>query len=140
MAKEKNGQSISAIFRQYFEEHPELLREPTNQKVYEMYQKDHPNRPFTKSEQNVCANVKSQMRKEKGIRKRGRKKAGRKVKAVGAHRTGAVAAPSVSTKTLESLEIGIDRCLNEARDASLSDVIKHLRRARVSVSQRLIKD
>ena len=133
MARHKSGKSQSSIFREYFQRHPELLDSPSNEKIYEMFAKDHPDMPLTEAIKGVCANVKSSEKKKRKTRTAG---GGGTWTAAGVNRATAVAA---TMSPLEALEESIDACLSMAKQDrdGLADVIRHLRRARNLVSFKL---
>ncbi len=143
MAKPKaKGGSLSGYFRQVFEEHPEWLQEKSNAAILARYREDHnlaADAPLDKRITTNLANLKSQLRKKKGMGAyRGRKRR-RKAEA-------AVVKSTVSSNTsgskLEHLEERIDECLTMARNfdregKELVDVVKLLRRARNEVVWKL---
>lgn len=151
MPRAKTGASKSAIFRDFFERHPHLLDDDTNDEIFRLFKEENPNIDLDKSWQGVCANVKSNERKKHGKMKRKPRKRGRKpaakVGSTNGRRTRGKASPAAAekapvdvTRILESLEENIDTWLSTVRDADPkgSDaVVKYLRRARNLVSHRL---
>jgi hypothetical protein len=123
-------ESVSGYFKQIFKERPELLNSGSNTALFERWLQDHP------GENNVPNRVKYILSNVKSVvRKKGRKKAGRKIAA----ELPALVAPHASTaplRKLESLEEQIDDCLTIAKRLDregLADIISLLRRARNGV-------
>jgi hypothetical protein len=127
-------------FRKIYQENPELLKESSNEEVLSRWLNDHPNaspKDRKRARQSV-ANLKSSLRRQR--RKGGRRPA---VTAAAPSSSALVATGYSNTFSsgdpeLETLEEHIDNCIFEARKmerGGLDDVIRHLRRARVEVSQ-----
>jgi hypothetical protein len=127
------GPSVSGWFRQHYRDNPGLLRIKSNETVFKAWSDAHGGRDPGQKEKQALANVKSTLKKQFGIGKRGRKKK------VEANAEGAMvkpARPATSSSTLERLEYAIDRCLDMARnldDPELAQVVKLLRLARNDV-------
>jgi hypothetical protein len=139
MARPKGeGESRRGYFIDLFRKNPELVKANTNGPVVEQWQKDHPGKSFSKSDQNALANAKTKVKKELGIRKRRKKR--RTAGAAAAAPVAAAARPAATGRPagghgLEHLELAIDRCLSTARaledrDADMPTVARHLRAAR----------
>jgi hypothetical protein len=129
MAKAKpETESKSHVFRRLFLKQPELLRGSSFDPLIEMFKKEFPDREFTDNDRQIAANVKSRMRKEFKIRRRRRR-----AKAAAGNESAPAHRPLRGTGVLAALEEQIDNCLISARRLDreeLSDVIKHLHRAR----------
>ena len=123
-------ETIAGYFRNVFKEHPRLLWERSNDKVFQRWLDDHPGHAeVPKDVRTGLQNIKSVLRKEKGGKKGKRQHAAEEVEAKPAARR-------VPVKSLEMLEEQIDEILalakNTDRDA-LGDVIGLLRKARNAV-------
>jgi len=134
--------NVSAYFKKLFQVRPDLLKERNNEPIYKMWLADHPE--YTEVPKNVqqgLSNVKSQLRRDAGIKpSRGKKL--RKARSApsnnGASRPAPVSKPS--TRELENLEVMIDESLLLARSiggASLQRAIDYLRKARIEVGLKL---
>lgn len=123
-------ESMQGWFRQYFRDHPAALRTRSNEEVIRSWRADHPGREFDRRVQGAMTNAKSNEKKRQGIKKRGPKKK--------AAEDGAAPKPvktGVGARSLEGLELAIDRCLASARtledqDSEMGDVVKYLHVAR----------
>src|SRR4051794_19082745 len=120
MARKKGGpDTISGYFRGVFTKRPELLEYgATNAAIIEQWKKDHAGEVPGKSVMGNLANIKSIMRKELGLVKKG--KGRKKRKKAAANGEGAAAAPARAARRapvslLERMESLIDECLSVAR-------------------------
>ena len=129
---ESGAETVSGYWKQVFAEHPHLVRERSNEELYQIYLRDHPGETeVPKGAKNGLSNVKSQLRKE---RKNGRRKRGRpKGSGNGASAPAAAARPARPARSLETLEEHIDECLSLAKSLgqdALEPVVHALRKAR----------
>jgi hypothetical protein len=122
-----------SYFRKVFEEHPEWLREKSNDQVLARYREDHglgDDDPITFQIRSRLANLKSVLRKKYKI---GRKKK----RAPQPEVSEIVLSPAeIFQAEMERLEEQIDDCLTFAKNLDrkkLASVIHHLRRARNQV-------
>jgi hypothetical protein len=133
MAKDNVAdETVSGYWKKVFAEHPRLVHERSNEELFTIYLKDHPDlSEVPKGVKNGLSNVKSTLRKS---RKNGRRKRGRP--------KGDAAAPAAPRparapgRGLEALEEQIDECLRAARglgNDKLDPVIQALRKARNQV-------
>lgn len=136
--KSSGDEPISPYFRKLLEKRPDLVKNRSNEEIYDIWLTDHPGHKEVPTKvRNILSNIKSQLRNKK---KRGRK---RKAKAKAAATNGAVArgvVKSTSTRSLEKLEEMIDDCLSLARNEApqeLETVIQHLRKARNQVVRKM---
>jgi hypothetical protein len=139
MARKKagtsSGESISGYFKSKFSERPELLKERSNDVLYQMWLADHPG--HSEVPLNVkqgLSNIKSSLRGKAGKKRRGRR--GRRARVAAVTNGEAPKVARVPTSVLEKLEMSIDECLTLARSAgadALHDVIRELRKARNAV-------
>jgi hypothetical protein len=131
------GETTAGYFRKLFTEHPEWLKGRSNEAVLDRWLQDHPG--FAKVPEKIkqnLSNVKSVLR-QKLRKKPGRRK---KEEQPAEGTAAAVAAPRVSVRSLESLELAIDDCLMAARKMDgegLANVIGFLRQARNAVVWKL---
>jgi len=130
MAKRKRGRkkkSVSGYFRQVFDQHPEWLKEKSNDLIIAQYRQDHgmgSEAPVRDTVRNNLANIKSVIRKKKGLGSYAGKTT------VSRQRGGSL------TQRLEELESQIDDCMMTARGidpVGLESIILLLRRARYEV-------
>jgi hypothetical protein len=130
--RKQEGDSISSFFRQAFTEHPEWLNVKSNDEVFALWLKEHPD--VTEVPKNVrqsAANIKTIFRKRhKAEAKEARRAA----------RAGNGAAPRAGkpapASQLEQLELHIDECITFAKNLdrdALDGVIRRLRDARNDV-------
>lgn len=141
-AKSKTG-SLSGYFRELFEEHPEWLKEKSNSAILDRYRQDHglaPDAPLEKRITTNLANLKSQLRKKKGLGAYRGRRTRRKQEAAAAKTS--PTSSTMSNSKMENLEERIDECLTMARNfdpegSELGDVVKLLRRARNEVVWKL---
>jgi hypothetical protein len=134
--------NVSAYFKKLFQVRPDLLKERNNEPIYTMWLADHPSYDFVpKNVQQGLSNVKSQMRRDAGIKpSRGKKlrKARSAPSGNGAPRP--APASKLPTRELETLEVMIDESVLLARSiggASLQRAIDYLRKARIEVGLKL---
>jgi len=128
--------SPSAYFRKILGSNPKLLKDRKNDRIYEIWKKDHPgNDPVPKNVMQILSNIKSLMRKER--------KASRGSKAreeAAENHSAPVRASRSITKNLEHLEELLDDCVMLALDSGkdeLESVIVLLRKARREVGIKL---
>lgn len=127
--------SLSAYFRQVFNDHPEWLKEKSNDLILEQYRQDkgkNPEAPISIKVRNNLSNIKSVLRKEKGMGAY----AGRKARALA--KTNSLGGSMI--QRLEDLEEQIDECMIKAIAISaetMESVIKLLRKARREVVWKL---
>jgi len=131
--------SPSAYFRKILKGNPKLLKKGENDKIYEMWLKDHSGHDRVPPNiKQLLSNVKSVMRKERKEHRASRAKARKEATSNG---TAVPAKPvRASVKNLEQLEEKLDDCLFLALESGkdeLDSVIRHLRRARREVSLKL---
>jgi hypothetical protein len=127
--------SIQGYFRQLFRENPKLLKERSNEKIFQRWLEDHPGE--TEVPERVKSglfNLKSLLRKK--LKSRGRRKAEQASEA-----ETAPAEPVVPEENpLEVLELQIDEVLTLAKSMdreALHEVIGHLRAARNHVVRKI---
>lgn len=133
------GENIAGYFRKVFQENPKLLGQRSNNKLLEMWLRDHPGKT------EVPNNVKTSLSNIKSVlRSKGRKKKARKATQQAEHMQEWLQQPKEkrpqpalsAADGLENLERHIDDCLHEARlldREGLEDVMNYLRRARNAV-------
>src|SRR5687767_11802184 len=128
--------STRGYFRMQYQKHPEWLQETNNDKIYEQWRKDNPDKEITDSIKGNQANLKSTMRQAAGLGGRRQKRRGKRsaeaVAVVGMNRP----TMRISAAALENLETMLDGCLALARQheaSGLEAVVKHLRLARNGV-------
>ena len=132
------GENIAGYFRKIFEENPRLLKERSNEELYQRWLADHPGHSEVPLKVRTgLQNVKSVLRS-----KLGKKKGGKRAQAneQGAGQEAARGGRRVASKALESLEYQIDECLALAKAMdveTLGDVVGLLRRARNAVIVKL---
>lgn len=140
----QGGGTIAGYFRQVFRDNPQLLRERSNDALYQRWLADHPgNAEVPPNVKTSLQNLKSVLRNKAKKRKAARTQAAAQAQAQTP--TAAVASSPrpqarVPARQLEVLEQQIDDCLMNARglDAQgLEDIILALRRARNLVVQKL---
>jgi hypothetical protein len=125
--RRRRKKSVSGYFRQVFDQHPEWLKEKSNDLILAQYRRDHNmsfDTPVKESVRNNLANIKSVLRKKKGLGSYAGKKA-RTMQRAGS-----------ATHRLEELESQIDDCMMTARSidpVGLESIIALLRRARYEV-------
>ncbi len=127
MGRKRKRQSMSGIFRGYFEAHPEWLQIKKNDAVLAQFAADHPNIKIDRRVKQAMANAKNVARKGgyKGTKGKRRK--------VAAMRAAIVGASGGPLGGFQLLEDHIDDCLAMAKQVSagrIDDVVKHLHRAR----------
>jgi hypothetical protein len=125
--------SISGYWRTILEANPHLLRQRSNEELYEMYLKEYGGTEVPKSAQQGLSNVKSILRKKKKLGKRKATVAAAKGDGNGttSHRPA-----RLTTKALEALEDHIDEAMSMARTLDrdgLEPVIQALKKARYEV-------
>jgi hypothetical protein len=138
----RKAPSTRSYFKKVFSEHPEWLEDSSTEAVLARWQKDHAGKELTASIKSSLSNIKSQLRKDKGLRKKGRRKGRRRARVAAASAVEARKAGSrrLSTHALEKLETMIDSCLSHARIQATNDlagIIHHLRLARNTVIHKL---
>jgi len=135
--------STRSYFKQRFIEHPEWLEDLSTEAVLARWQQDHSGQELTASIKSSLSNIKSQLRRDKGMTKKGRGKGKKKARvarvntALEARKAGP---RRLSTNALEKLETMIDSCLSHARiqtSTGLDGIIHHLRLARNTVIHKL---
>jgi len=124
MARKKRGRkrkSVMGYFKQLFAQHPEWLKETSNDVIIAQYRVDNNMPPDAK----VSGKVKQSLSNTKSLLRTSRKGAKERVQASVAGMT--------SGSKMEHLEVQIDDCLILAKNLDakgLSRVIDHLRAAR----------
>ena len=130
-----NGGSVQGYFRAIFQENPQLLKQRSNDTLYERWLKDHPGqKEVPERVRQGLSNLKSVLRKRMKIRRRLRKAE----EAAAAGPTGGT--PGRKPAGLTLLEASIDEALTLAKHIDrngLSDIIQLLRSARNRVIVRL---
>jgi len=128
MAKSKTAEeSTSAKLKRLFDADHELLRAREYDGLKAAWENAYPGKPFSASLRQIAANIKSRMRKDLGMRKRGRKRK------MHASANGVAGPKPVRPAQLVPLEEHVDECLMLARGVGreqLGDVIRYLKRAR----------
>jgi hypothetical protein len=133
-AEGAGAENISQYWKNFFTSHSDLLAVRSNDEAIAQWKADHPGQDYSRSVNNGLTNVKSQMRKEHGV-KSGKRRRGRPRKHARAE--AAVAAPAARvakapTKVLEALEDGIDKCLHlisgQEGLGKIAQTLKHARR------------
>jgi hypothetical protein len=138
--RRRGGENLMGYFRQIYQENPKLLKGKSNDEIMSRWEDDHPKHtPLEKKRaRQSVANLKSTLRRKR--RRRGK----RMVETTSAPSAGARVSTAYTNSyssgnpELESLEEHIDDCILQARQmdrGGLEEVIRHLRRARVEVSQ-----
>jgi hypothetical protein len=130
-----NGETISGYFKRIFKENRQLLGSKSNDELFRRWLADHPgNTEVPKNVKGILFNVKSV------LRKKGRKKSSRPMKAEQAAPVAFAVTPPKpakhSVKGLETLEEQIDNVLTVAKHLDregLDEVIRMLRKARNTV-------
>jgi hypothetical protein len=123
----RKKKSLSGYFRHVFEQRPEWLKEKSNDLIIAQYRRDQgmgPDAAVRDSVRNNLANIKSVLRKKKGLGSY----AGKKAKTI--------QKSASATQRLEELESQIDDCMMTARSidpVGLESIIALLRRARYEV-------
>jgi hypothetical protein len=126
--RRRRGQSVMGYFRQIFEQHPEWLKEKSNDLVLAQYRQDNK----LAADAAVDSRIKQNLANTKSIMRKHSRTGGK------ARLQAAVA--GLSGKRLESLEVLIDDCITLAKNLdreALHRVIDHLRTARNLVVWRL---
>ena len=121
------GESLSAKLKRLFRADTELLRTRDYDGLKAAWEKGNPGKPFSEKLRQIAANIKSRLRKELGMRKRGRKRK------MHASANGVAGPKPVRPALLVPLEEHVDECLMLARGVGreqLGDVIRYLKRAR----------
>jgi hypothetical protein len=133
MARKKSANgSPFTYFRLLFKNDPDLLKQTSNEDILARYRSDHGLGAEARVDEkalNALSNTKSNMRRELGIKVRGRK---RRRSAVAAARSTTIA-PAAK---MEMLENRIDDCMAFVRNLNkegLKPVLQYLRRARNEV-------
>ncbi len=123
----RKKKSVSGYFRKVFEQHPEWLKEKSNDLVLAQYRTDHgmtSEAAIKDSVKNNLANIKSVLRKKKGLG------------SYAATKAGTQRGSSGLIQRLEKLEGQIDDAMITAKGIdpiALESIIGHLRRARYEV-------
>jgi hypothetical protein len=131
----KRKNSMSAYFRQVFTDHPEWLKEKSNDLILQQYREDkgkNPDAPISVKVRNNLSNLKSVLRKEKGMGAY----AGRKARSMA--KTNSLGGSMI--QRLEDLEEQIDECMVKANAIGvdmMEPVIRLLRKARREVVWKL---
>jgi hypothetical protein len=128
-------ESVSGYWKEVLKSNPRLIAERSNDELYEIYLKDHPDeKEVPQGVKNGLSNVKSIMRKaSKGRRKRGRPSKADLAAAAAQTMVRPARAPS---RSLETLEDRIDDCLSLAKSLgqpALESVVAALKKARNQV-------
>jgi len=132
----KKGNSVSAKFRDIYDENPDLLKETNNDKIYQLFT-EKTGKPLNDSLKGIHNNLKSILRKKHGIKidRAGKARRGGRRPAAGT-----AAAPSVVRKNsrgaFDRLEETISDALNTAKGMGreeLATAIHHLRLAQAYV-------
>jgi hypothetical protein len=137
MAKAKETTSKSGYFRELFGEHPEWLKEGSNEDVIARWERDHPNQKMTDRDRQSMANIKSQLRKKAGMVRRRKRRKGKGAAAPVEQPVLAPRRTRSSFTVLEKLEGLIDECLSLARQQEsegMQGIMKNLRVARRGVA------
>jgi hypothetical protein len=124
-------ETTSGFWKRILRANPQLLRQRSNEQLYEIYKKEHGVDLVPTNAKQGLSNIKSQLRKEKKLGKR-------KAAVAAAAGAGEAAARPVrlSVKGLEALEEHIDDALGMAKTldrTALEPVIQALRKARYEV-------
>ena len=126
--KADKGGSVAGYFRPIFQENPELLKQRSNEPLYERWLKDHP------GEKEVPEKVRQNLSNLKSVLRAKHKRRGRlRREAVAAALPGAVKPPARKAIGLAHLEMQIDEALVTARaldPEGLDEIIRMLRTAR----------
>lgn len=141
--KRANEESKSQIFIRIFESNPDLLATSDFSRVAELYEASGAGRQWGEKERSVAANIKSRLRKKRGMKIR---RKARKAKLRGAKAEVLQVAPGLMgvmraarpTSSLLKLEDMVDTCLTMAKQldpVNLEGVIKQLRIARNKIIQ-----
>jgi hypothetical protein len=126
--KADKGVSVAGYFRPIFQQNPKLLKQRSNEPLYERWLKDHP------GEKEVPAKVRQGLSNLKSVLRAKRMRRGRlRQEARDAAVPGAVKAPARKAMALTHLEMMIDEVLIVAKALDregLDEVIRMLRTAR----------
>ena len=129
--RSSNGENVAGYFRPIFRDNPKLLKERSNEELYQRWLKDHPGESEVPLKVKQClSNLKSVLRKSHG--KAGRPKKD-KQPAQEVVRTEPSRPSGSLLRQLELLEQQIDEALALAKHIdreNLEDVIRYLRAAR----------
>jgi hypothetical protein len=134
----QEGESVAGYFRKIFKENPKLLKQRSNDELFQRWLVDHPGHSVVpKQVRTGLQNIKSVLRS-----KRKKRKGARPGPEGGAAPAAGAQPPTrrAPAKGLEQLEEHIDECLSLAKTTdreALGDVIALLRRARNAVVVKL---
>jgi hypothetical protein len=142
-AKKQNSDiNKSAWFRNYLDQNPSEIKNPSSENVQKKWEEENPSIPWDRTLQQSYAAAKSTARKGKGARGRRRRQA--KAATAEGKAPSAPRKRSVSANALEGIINSLDECVVLARttlpDKSPTQVelLKHLHRARVAVYREIV--
>ena len=126
-------ENISQYWKNYFTKHPELLPLRNNDAAVQQWKEDHGGMDIPKNAMNGLTNVKSQLRKDSGVKIKKKRGRPRKppVAAAPAVVTPAARVVKAPMKLLEPLEDQIDKCLGLINShTELGKIVLVLKQAR----------